>query len=540
MSYSNYLSGHNDQYSDIIHRSRNKNTMHSTRLPIRSSYMDVSLHSIHKHELKVVDSIDHDLKREYELDMKRNFERDRNDFDDERDHGPGRGYLHEREDLERERRVEIEHDRRIGNTDFQDVVALRNHCRKLVISNLPYSVNWRELKEFMKKAGDVLFADILIDAEGKSKGVGIVEYASFAGAELAMQQLDSAEFCGRNISVREDRYPEVSEQLKKNALGAKRTSNSSYPLNRSEPSCTIYVGNLDYEINWQKLKDVFRAAGFVKRADIYSDKDGKSKGFGNIEFAIPRDALNAIDIFDGYMLNNRPMVVRLDKANSLQIDPRKVTNFLERDYVSSAKNRNTELRTYIDSDRNRWREERLSHGRVVDDNVLRGESKRLSSTRESPYDYFRELRKEVYPERLINIPKRVDFAYKGSDLLDLPKTKRPRFGFMAPSLSPREVFRDRGEQDYSKILNRSSSSNSRKVFIRNLPYSVSWQEMKDLFRSGGLSPINAEINKDSEGKSRGFGVVTFDTNFDAQRAIDKFNGYDLHGRKIEIRFDKYD
>lgn len=72
------------------------------------------------------------------------------------------------------------------------------------------------------------------------------------------------------------------------------------------------------------------------------------------------------------------------------------------------------------------------------------------------------------------------------------------------------------------------------VFVGNLPFSVSWQNLKDLMREAG-NVIRADVKTDSWGKSRGFGTVIFSTEEEAAYAIEKFQGYDMGGRRIDLR-----
>lgn len=51
---------------------------------------------------------------------------------------------------------------------------------------------------------------------------------------------------------------------------------------------------LDYDVTWQKLKDIFKVAGRVLNADILTDHHGKSKGLGEVQFEDANDAINAI------------------------------------------------------------------------------------------------------------------------------------------------------------------------------------------------------------------------------------------------------
>lgn len=78
---------------------------------------------------------------------------------------------------------------------------------------------------------------------------------------------------------------------------------------------TVFVANLDYKVGWKKLKEVFGMAGMVVRADILEDKDGKSRGMGTVTFDMPIEAVQAVSMFNGQLLFNRVMHVKLDEKS---------------------------------------------------------------------------------------------------------------------------------------------------------------------------------------------------------------------------------
>ncbi|KAF9301453.1 hypothetical protein BGZ74_006707 [Mortierella antarctica] len=64
----------------------------------------------------------------------------------------------------------------------------------------------------------------------------------------------------------------------------------------------------------------------------------------------------------------------------------------------------------------------------------------------------------------------------------------------------------------------SSSSGSRQIFIGNLPYSVNWKDLKDMFRRVG--PVDrADVFMGRDNRSKGSGTVSFDSSQDVPRAI---------------------
>ena len=77
--------------------------------------------------------------------------------------------------------------------------------KRVYVGNLSWSVTWRDLKDHMRSAGEVLRADVLTGYDGRSKGCGIVEYATVEEANTAVETLNNSDLMGRQIFVREDR-----------------------------------------------------------------------------------------------------------------------------------------------------------------------------------------------------------------------------------------------------------------------------------------------------------------------------------------------
>ncbi len=72
----------------------------------------------------------------------------------------------------------------------------------------------------------------------------------------------------------------------------------------------IYVGNLDYKVDENELKELFEPYGEVSSARVISDKfRGRSKGFGFVEMENDTEAKAAIDDLNGSMHHDRQIVV---------------------------------------------------------------------------------------------------------------------------------------------------------------------------------------------------------------------------------------
>ena len=73
-----------------------------------------------------------------------------------------------------------------------------------------------------------------------------------------------------------------------------------------------------------------------------------------------------------------------------------------------------------------------------------------------------------------------------------------------------------------------------RLYVGNLPYSVSEQTLSELFgQAGSVVDVHLPTERDS-GRMRGFGFVEMASDEDAQRAIQQFNGYRLDDRELRV------
>jgi len=103
---------------------------------------------------------------------------------------------------------------------------------KLLISNLPAGLEWQELKGHFAQCGDVAFAGVF--------GPGEVWMATAEEAAQAVAQMNGAGIDGQEISVRIDE--------------------------NSPDGRKLIVEQLPPSVQWQELKDLFRATGNVAHA----------------------------------------------------------------------------------------------------------------------------------------------------------------------------------------------------------------------------------------------------------------------------------
>lgn len=226
----------------------------------------------------------------------------------------------------------------------------RDTRMQLFVGNLPYRVRWQDLKDLFRKAGTVLRADVSLGPDNRSRGYGTVLYGNPDDASRAVEMFNGYSWQSRTLEVRPDRLPPdfdagtgLSASISGSSTAAFNLGPSPLhampyipptaqsvedpmpspmgsmftigerPRVLSSSGRTLFVGNLPFHCQWQDLKDLFRQAGSVLRADVVLGPDGRSRGHGTVSFANDADAEIAVNMFNGYEFNGRPLKVHYDK-----------------------------------------------------------------------------------------------------------------------------------------------------------------------------------------------------------------------------------
>lgn len=75
---------------------------------------------------------------------------------------------------------------------------------------------------------------------------------------------------------------------------------------------------------------------------------------------------------------------------------------------------------------------------------------------------------------------------------------------------------------------------STKLYVGNLSFNTSTQDLQDLFaQSGTVESANIIEDRDT-GRSRGFGFVEMSSQSEAETAITQLNGKEVDGRSLNV------
>ena len=74
----------------------------------------------------------------------------------------------------------------------------------------------------------------------------------------------------------------------------------------------------------------------------------------------------------------------------------------------------------------------------------------------------------------------------------------------------------------------------RKLYVGNLPYSVTEENLRETFSACGTVDSANMITDRDTGQSKGFGFVEMSSDSEAQKAIQELNGTTMDNRQIKV------
>ncbi|KAI8983545.1 hypothetical protein BDB01DRAFT_722626 [Pilobolus umbonatus] len=148
------------------------------------------------------------------------------------------------------------------------------------IKNLDTSIDNKALHDTFSAFGNILSCKIALDENGNSKGYGFVHYETEEAADNAIKHVNGMLLNDKKVFVGHH-VPKKERQAKIEQYRANFTN--------------IYVKNLEEKVTDNELNAMFGKFGPVTSAIVQKDDEGKSKGFGFVNFENHQDAQKAVD-----------------------------------------------------------------------------------------------------------------------------------------------------------------------------------------------------------------------------------------------------
>ncbi|GES61528.1 polyadenylate binding protein [Aspergillus terreus] len=335
------------------------------------------------------------------------------------------------------------------------------------IKNLDAAIDNKALHDTFAAFGNILSCKVAQDEFGNSKGYGFVHYETAEAANNAIKHVngmllnDKKVFVGHHIS-KKDRQSKF-EEMKANFTN-------------------VYIKNLDQEISEEEFRQMFEKFGEITSATLSRDQEGKSRGFGFVNYSTHDSAQAAVDEMNDKDVKGQKLYVgRAQKKHEREEELRKQYEAARLEKASKYQGVNLYVKNLTDDiDDEKLREMFAPYGTITSAKVMRDTNIERTQTPESDKEK-KEESKEEKPEAAEKTEEAAkesgddqDKENKKSDKKVLGKSKG--FGFVCFS-SPDEA---------SKAV---TEMNQR--MINGKPLYVALAQRKDVRRSQLEASIQA-------------------------------------------------
>lgn len=186
---------------------------------------------------------------------------------------------------------------------------------RLYIGNLPFSINDEALAKFINTCNVKASKSNVMSRGERSLGFGFVELptADKDAANKAIEALNGKEIEGRKIKVEVAREEGAKTERKPRTFAprqprAPRTSAPRTKIPAPTSGSALHVGNLPFAATADDLKNIFD--GFTLKSSTIAMRDGRSKGFGFVEFNSQEEAKKAMESVEGTQVEGR--IIKLE------------------------------------------------------------------------------------------------------------------------------------------------------------------------------------------------------------------------------------
>lgn len=177
------------------------------------------------------------------------------------------------------------------------------------IKNLDVAIDNKALHDTFAAFGNILSCKVAQDETGASKGYGFVHYETDEAAAQAIKHVNGMLLNEKKVYVGYH-IPKKDRQSKFEEMKANFTN--------------IYVKNISPDVSDDEFRDLFAKYGDVTSSSLARDNEGKSRGFGFVNFTTHTSASQAVDELNNLDFRGQDLYVgRAQKKHEREEELRK-------------------------------------------------------------------------------------------------------------------------------------------------------------------------------------------------------------------------
>ncbi|KOM34597.1 hypothetical protein LR48_Vigan02g074700 [Vigna angularis] len=333
------------------------------------------------------------------------------------------------------------------------------------------------------------------------------------------ESLSSVRVCRDSMTRTSLRYGYVNFMSQQDAIRAIKVKNNSYlfgkvmrvmwshrdPNARKSGRGNVFVKNLADSIDNAVLHDLFQKYGNVLSSKVVVYDDGKSKGYGFVQFESEESANSAIENLNGSTVRDKQIYVGKFVRKGDRIVPgndSKYTNL----YI---KNLDSDITEAL------LQEKFSTFGKIISLAIAKDDNGLSKGFAFVNYDRPDDARKAM---------EAMNGSQFGSKNLYVSRAQK--------KAEREQILHNQFEEKRKEQILKSKGSN---LYVKNIDDAVSEKELRDLFSSCGRI-TSVKVMRSEKGISKGFGFVCFSNPEEANKAVSTFYGCMFHGKPLYIAF----
>lgn len=191
----------------------------------------------------------------------------------------------------------------------RDPALRKNGQGNVFIKNLDVAIDNKALHDTFAAFGNILSCKVAQDETGASKGYGFVHYETDEAALQAIKHVNGMLLNEKKVYVGHH-IPKKDRQSKFEEMKANFTN--------------VYVKNINPEVTEDQFRELFEKFGDVTSSSLARDQEGKSRGFGFVNFTTHTSASKAVDDLNGNDFHGQELYVgRAQKKHEREEELRK-------------------------------------------------------------------------------------------------------------------------------------------------------------------------------------------------------------------------
>ncbi|KAJ8570796.1 hypothetical protein K7X08_037768 [Anisodus acutangulus] len=265
----------------------------------------------------------------------------------------------------------------------------------------------------------------------------------------------------------------------------------------------VFIKNLSDTIDNTKLQEMFQKFGNILSCKVVTSEDGKSKGYGFVQFGSEESAVAAIEKLNAIMVGDKQIYVGkfVKKTDRILPNPdAKYTNL----YFKNLD---------LDISEEHLREKFSGFGKIISLVISKDENGGSKGFGFVNFDDPDDARKAM--EAMNGSPV-------GSKTLYVARAQK--------KAERKQLLKRLFEERRKEQIMKYQGSN---VYVKNIDDDVSDNELRELFSQCGTI-TSVKVMQDEKGVSRGFGFVCFSTAEEAYKAVNAFHGLMLHRKPLYV------